>query len=377
MKTKILAVLALISTTSLALAQTPGNPGDNGLVPKTRTFDVNTNYNNTSTESTGVAIAANGNVLIGWEDDSVSGQVDDLEAVWTLFSGTGSLLTSPTTITNFDGSASLTNITYRAFFRANSTPMSGYAAWGPKIKANLFGNGLGMGATAYGFDIDVPSAGLKAIQVNASGANAGDFPAVQLLNNDGTPAGIASGMADADAEPDGDVRIGDWEHLSNGNIGIVGESRQEADLVSRFGGATPRRHAAYRIVTAAGTEVKSYSLVSALTEAQVEIWHGVGVTSNGFAVRFAYNGRQTVRTFDNAGNPTSTNLDIAAVTGIADTSGGGRGDGAGFHGNGEDAYVVVNTGGGTPQVTVLNANGTVRFSRKVADGADAPNSDRV
>jgi hypothetical protein len=113
------------------------------------------------------------------------------------------------------------------------------------------------------------------------------------------------------------------------------------------------------------------TLVSEVPQAN-EIWHGAGVTAHGFAVRFAAGGRTTVRMFDNAGSPTSTNLDIANLTGKAAAAGGGRGDGTGFHGNGKDAYVLVN--GGTDEqgalqvwVTVLNAIGTVRYSKAVAD----------
>jgi hypothetical protein len=43
--------------------------------------------------------------------------------------------------------------------------------------------------------------------------------------------------------------------------------------------------------------------------------------------------------FDNDGNPTTTNLVLAALTGYAQAGGGGRGDSVGFHGNGKDAYV--------------------------------------
>jgi hypothetical protein len=77
--------------------------------------------------------------------------------------------------------------------------------------------------------------------------------------------------------------------------------------------------------------------------------------------------------FDNAGNPTTTNISLVTLTGNPNAGGGGRGGGAGFHGNGTDAYVHIATGGGTPWLTVLNANGTLRYSRKVADeGAPDP-----
>src|SRR5439155_1573283 len=73
----------------------------------------------------------------------------------------------------------------------------------------------------------------------------------------------------------------------------------------------------------------------------------------------------------NNGNPTTANLVLTTVTGYSQAGGGGRGDGAGFHGNGKDAYVHAASYavGGTNGfwATVLNTNGTVRWSRDVAD----------
>ena len=379
MKAKILNLIVTLVLTLPALAQvTPGAPNTNGLTPVTATFDVNTNQNNTATESTGVSIASNGNVIIGWEDDSTTdADIFYWGAAWALFDSAGNQLNPVTTITNYNGSQTI-NTFYRAYFRANGTPTPANIAWGPKIKANRFGGGMGMGATAYALGVEVPE--FAAINMDAGGG--GDFPAVQLVNNDGTPVGIAT-LADADAEPTGDIRIGDWDYLANGNIVIVGESRQEADLVSKFGGSIPRRHVAYKIVTPSGVEVKPWTLASASAEDRCEMWHGVGVTANGFAIRFSVTAGAspvgvTVRIFDNAGTPTSTNLHLVTLTGNANAGGGGRGDGAGFHGNGANAYVHIATGGGTPVITVLNTDGTLKWSRTVADtNSPAPASDRV
>ena len=75
---------------------------------------------------------------------------------------------------------------------------------------------------------------------------------------------------------------------------------------------------------------------------------------------------------DNAGTAVSTNIDLAAVSGNPIAGNGGRGDGVGFHGNGNDAYASVAIGkdeAGKNHVwlTVLNANGTLRWSKTVAD----------
>src|ERR1041384_5737307 len=97
MKTKILLFLALVMTSSLSLAQV-GYWTDAGLIPRTVTIDVNTNYNNNSLETGDISITSNTNVVLAWEDDR--GGLTDWEAVWTLYDRNGNLLIAPTTITN-------------------------------------------------------------------------------------------------------------------------------------------------------------------------------------------------------------------------------------------------------------------------------------
>lgn len=356
-------VLTFILGINAAAQTVPGAPEENGLKPKTDTIYINVppdDQNNGNVESLGVAIAANGNVLVGWEDDGDG--LADFEAIWTLFGPDGTRLTPEADIKSvqpeFAGQTLPSK--YRAYFRADKSPVPGRTSWGPKIKANLFGDGLGMGATSFELDLEV--AELAAFNAGTTG----DFDSVQLLNNDTSPVGIVTGVPASYAARDGDIRIGDWEYLSNGNVVVVGESRQKQDLVDLYGGTAPNTHAIYRLVDKTGAEIKATSMVSE-TPDTAEIWHGVGVTKNGFGVRFALNGRTAVRLFDNTGKPTTGNLDIANLTTNPSTAAGGRGDGAGFHGNGNDAYVVAASSGTEVWVTVLNADGTVRYSKSVID----------
>ena len=341
----------------------PGKPENNGLLPKTGTSYVNgTNgVNNGSTEALGVGIAQNGNVLVSWEDDG--SDMADIEAVWTMFDATGKSITPATKIDSFALGVSVTN-NYLSFFRPNGTPTPGYVSWGPKIHANLFGSGIGMGAIAMD--------GLGAeIADYASYVGNGDFPAVQLLTDSGAPVSAVAGASSAYAATAGSIRIGDWEYLSNGNIVIAGDSRQNDDLVNKYGGAAPANHSIYRIMSPAGAVVKAESIVSSPAVSS-GIWHGVGVTKDGFAVRFLDNTKgSSIRLFDNNGNGLTTNVLLSSLIGYAQAGGGGRGDSIGFHGNGKDAYVLANdyTVGNSSGfwVTVLNANGTVRWTRDVSD----------
>ncbi len=362
----------------------PGAPEANGLTPKTDTFYVNpadSTVSNGNTETPSVGIAGNGNVIFAWEDDKsdAAPPINDFEAVWTLYNSGGTLLSPDVDMHSVALNASVTTHFY-SYFRSDNSPVPGITSWGAKAKANLFGTGVGMGAISFGLGDEVPE--FAALQADDGDTNP-DVPTVQLVTNDGQPVGILSGLSDAEAQPAGNVRIADWDYLSNGNIVIASESRQNDDLSTKYGGANPGKHAVFRIVDTKNNEIKAPALASEVAEPN-EMWHGVGVTKNGFGLRFPQNGVTTVRLFSNDGTPVSTNIDLAALTGNPAVAGGGRGDHTGFHGNGNDAYVYAGVGNDansvpTAWVTVLNTNGTVRFSRAIADdiettkpgGADA------
>ncbi len=376
----LFAAALTAACTSSALAQSyPGVPEENGLNPKTATVYVNrqttefTTINNGNTESLGVAIANGGNVIVGWEDDHPDEiPMEYLGAIWTMFDSAGVSITPDTgmTLNSLAPGETSTN-KFLSYFRADGSAVGGATSWGPKIQANLFGDGVGMGATSYALSDEV--AELAAYDGN----NQGDFPTVQLLSNAGQPVKIVAGISSAYATRDGgNIRIGDWGYLSNGNIVIVGESRQNADLKTIYGGETEETHAIFRIVDPAGAVVKAETLVSEVP-VKSEIWHGVGVTQDGFAVRFGGPGGATVRMFDNAGNPKTGNLDLGTLTEHPEAAGGGRGDSAGFHGNGKDAYVAVSASASTVWVTVLNTDGTVRYSKSVADDVSVSGAGRA
>src|SRR5437762_13411342 len=123
---------------------------------------------------------------------------------------------------------------------------------------------------------------------------------------------------------------------------MVGESRQKDDLVNIYKGATAANHAIYRLVDPTGKEIKATDLVSETSDGN-EIWHGLGVTKNGFAIRFNQ-GNAKVRLCDNTGKSVSTNIDLAALTGKPVPRQGGGGDGAGFQGHGRGRYAIAKGG---------------------------------
>jgi len=370
-----LAGICLGYWSAIAQSALPGAPENSGVKPISDTVYVNTadgsDINNSSTESLGVAIARNGNVLVGWEDDG--SDLTDFEAGWALFNNLSQPVLESVEIGTTDPAFAGQTLTskFRSYFRADKSPTPPRTSWGPKIKSNLFGDGIGMGATSFELGLEVPA--LAPIENDPLGENSGDYPTVQLIDNSGAPIGIVSGVDDVYADRSGNIRIGDWDYLSTGNVVVVGESRQTADLTSIYGGAATANHVIFRIVKPDGTEVKSVELASA-TPTAAQMWHGAGSVKTGFGIRFqGDDGRAKLRLFDNTGTATTTtNIDLGTLVGNPVAATGGRGDGVGFHGNGNDAYAFVGIGNdanGVPTVlvTVLNANGTVRWSRSVSD----------
>jgi len=389
MKTPIAVLIALASAAFLCLAQ-PGTPADSGFAPLTSTFYVTTNFfNPPAHEHPSVDIAANGNVIFSWENDG-SG-ITDIECAWTLHDSRGNLLIPPTVQTNRDVSGNgacgieyqTTTNTYLSFFRSDNTPIGPYTGWGGyDAKANKFGNGIGFGAMCWEIGLEIPE--LYDINSDDEGTPgpANDALYVQLLNNDGTPLrpGAINGITnlgilsfgDADVQPTGAIRTGGWDYLANGNIVLVGESRQAVDraLTGQASGNVP----VYRILTPAGGQVMAYAAISSEAIGG-SIQAGVGVTASGFAVRWDQSGvGATIRLFNNAGTPTTANINLATLSGHPEVGQGGSGSSCGFHGNGVDAYVNVNSsssgGTNTPWVTVINADGTLRWSRPVQDDSD-------
>ena len=417
---RYLAVGCLVAATAVYADtnMTVVNPEAVGLFPRTGTVDVNSNlsYNyglaSTLHLTKWVDITADNKVAVTWSDPgAASTNFVSMNSVWTLLNSDGVNLIPQTVITNKSGAFGPTQLTnnWLAFFRPDGTSTPGNASATPRIRANLFGNGLLFGARGDRLGLEIPA--LLGINTDlSSGGNPitpasgnSGFPAVQLLNNDGTPGlGIVTGMSDADAEPTGNVFLHGIGYLANGNIVIASESRQDQNFVDQFGSSLPNRHVVYRVVTPAGVVVKATSLVSETLDRTELFGQGVGVISNGFAIRFSYRPRHdgsgrtsgTIRLFDNDGNPTSGDINQSDAVGAFFNSGipgvynyptggnGGRGDSVGFGGNGVDAFVNACIGDqegvlGPVYVTVYNADGTVRYHRPVADAGQTNYAEQV
>jgi hypothetical protein len=396
MKRRILASLIVLTMAGAAMAQV-GVPQDAGLTPLTSTILLNTNYANGGVETGDIAVAPNGNILAVWEDDGPGGEIFDWEAVWTMLDRNGNRLTLPVTITNSadsvgvcqNAAASLTNVTVRAFFRANGTPTPGYTGdYGGKGKLNQFGSGFAFCAGCDGIGSEIPE--FLTINTDEAGGpcSSGSSPVVQLIDGsgnrdaaDGGPdvKGILS-YADADVEPLGSVRPGDISFLANGNFVIVGESRQVVDQAMT--GQTSGNVAVYKVLSLSdGAVIHAYTNVSSSTNA-TDIWHGSAALPDGFAVQFncSADGGEQIRLFDNNGNPKGPNISLAAASGVPEAGQGGKNDGGGFKSNGRDAYALFARTAKGPWVTVINADGTVRYSKPATTtnelGAYA-NQDRI
>jgi hypothetical protein len=202
-------------------------PATNGFAAVTGTFYVNTNaqwWNNYESEHPGVDIAANGNIMVGWENDGTA--ITSFDAVWTLYGPTGTPLISPTVQTNRDVSGNggcgtdylATTNSWLSFFRDDNTAIGPYTGWGGSWpKANRFGNGMGWSAMCWEIGLEISE--LNDINTASGGPSGDDFAVVQLLNNDGTPLrpGVINGMTNlgilsftaADVTPSGAIRCGE------------------------------------------------------------------------------------------------------------------------------------------------------------------------
>lgn len=375
------------------------NPEHVGLSPRTATIDVNNAnpaFNYGTLGNQWVDIANNHSVAVTWGDGgTASTDFVSQNSVWTLYDANGNPLIPQTVITNKTGAVGPTTLTNTAlaFFRPDGSSTPGNTSGNARIRANRFGDGILFGTRAERLGLEIPA--FLAINQDANNplitptSSGSGFPAVQLLNNNGTPgSGILTGTDDDQAQPAGQVTPQGMEYLANGNIVIVMESRQDQDFVNRFGAAAPNRHAVYRVLGPTGAVVKDYSLVSSTLDRTEMVGFMVGVTRNGFAIRFSYRPRHdgsgrtsgTIRLFDNSGNPLSDDINQSDAvgeylgTGPNNPTGGngGRGDSVGFHGNGVDAYVNVCIGdqegvSGPAYITVYNSDGTIRYHRPVSE----------
>jgi len=403
--TRYLAVACLVAASATYGQDRVQSPEAAGLTPVHGTIYVNDDLNDnpggpSATGVWGVDFTDDHTVLVSLSDTTSGTAFAGMGISWTLYDTNGNRLVPPTVITNVTGASgdATRTSTWRSFFRTNGTPTPNNIGQHPRVRGNRFGSGFVVGARGDRIGLEIPA--LLDINTDVAGpltvgSTASGFPVGQLINNSGTAGGaVVSAMTDEEAEASGAVNVHGAEILANGNIVLVGESRQTQELVDRFGGSFPANHVVYRVVKPNGDVVKAYSLASEANTQANQFNAGVGVTSNGFAIRFGLGTGSTpaFRLFDNDGNPTSTNIIMAEAVGafltngFEPTAGGGiRGDGVGWRGNYKDAYVHVCVGDqfsssdsrGPVYVTVYNADGSVRYHRPAFDVGSTNNGTRV
>ncbi|MGI6457439.1 MAG: hypothetical protein ACOX5R_17720 [bacterium] len=286
-----------------------------------------------STESIGIAIMENGNVIVGWEDDN--NEVQEIAGAFVVYNPQGERLTPLRAYADDDG---------------NPTPVAG--GWGPKIQSNWFGAGATFGTTFYEFGYVDSLAHLQ---------DTGDAPVIQLVDNDGSFIGSAISAFPDDfltGDP-GDIRISDVAYLSDGNIIVTGQSSA----------ANPAHHANYFNVENAADQLPVGAVVNPQGETVHELrllhdsgtrgsmWHGLATFDGGFVVRYELDGEGPyIRFFNNDFTPITDPILLADIDpAIAE---GGRGDATGLEGNGGDRVILI-SGGGDPHFVVFDTEGNV------------------
>jgi len=249
----------------------------------------------------------------------------------------------------------------------NPTPYTNMV-YGVKTKANFFGPGWGAGGYAYG----ITPAMIPSLSVALSN---GQVPLIQLFENDGTPIlPVRCAVPEDFAAIDDHIRLADWDFLSNGNLVAMGESRQAAENAARFGVPADQAGNVNFLSILKPDEQFPTVLFTRLSETATksESWHGIGVTQNGFAVRFSEpnNGGSKLRFFENNGTPLTGDIDLASLgtgetVGVLGGQGSIRGDEQGWHGNGVDRYILVSRDyigvmtGSAPFVGIFDVNGNL------------------
>lgn len=342
------AIASLAFATAPAYAQdefVPSTPAAEGVTALTPAMALNSDVLGDSLESINLDIAGDGKIIIGWEDDSAT--VNGAEA--GIAAG----------IRMYD--MGLNNIPWAKDFEGNNTssyyfsdgePTDDNSGWGPKVRANWFGEGFGMGSCAWQFPEHSgrTETTLDAVMLDDGGLGA-DNPLVQLYEADGTPiVPPRIGATDAFAQPEGSVRIGDWCYLANGNIAISGEVRQNEGNVNPPMSLSVAGRAVSIAIVEPGEQFPSSITRVQEADASASQWGGVAPLANGFVVRYELSGAGIkLRYYDNDGNPTTGDVDLGAVT-YVDSEGidvggvmgmGGRGDNEGMDTDADDRVVVT------------------------------------
>jgi hypothetical protein len=356
---------AFVATPCFAQDQVIFDAAGTALVPLTDPIEINLDVVADGMEgSNDVHFTHDFKIIVSWEDDP-----SGVEAGMRFFD----FDEAAGTITNIPWAADFEGNNVSSFYYDDGSPTHDTVGWGPKAKTNWFGPGFGMGAVCYPEDI----ASVAETYLDVGGG--GSVGLVQLYEADGTPIiPVRCGTTDELNEPEGGGRIGDWDYLSNGNIVIITENRQEEDNVTKYGLDAPGKTIEVAIL---GPDDQFPNKVIKGTEStgSCEMWHGSAALANGFCIRFRSPAGVTLRYFDNEGNPTTGDIVLEGVM-----AQGGRGDGEGMNSNGNDRIVVVtkhdDDGTGTREIYAAvydDLGNLVTGPVNVSEGHEFNNTDRT
>ncbi len=335
----VVAGLAFAITPAIAQDFYPvEDPTTVGVTPLTSTTVLTEDLYHTddNLESLGIDITSDGKVIIGWEDDSVE-------------VGAG-IRAYDLSLNNLPWASDFEDNNVSSYYFDDGAPTDDNSGWGPKVRANYFGDGFGMGSSAWGFPENsgrlVDS--LADLMEDDEGRGP-DSPCVQLYQADMTPiVPIICGITDEFAQPVGSVRIADWCYLSNGSYAFMNESRQkDANVTAPMNMSAVENGVAVSVVLPGQQFGSNISRVLEY-DGKAESWHGIAPLANGFACRVAADTIK-MRIFDNDGNPVTGDIDMADYTFVdgegvnvgAVLNNGGRGDGMGFDSNANDRIVIT------------------------------------
>lgn len=327
---KRLACMGICVLFAWASNAEPVSVEEAGITPLTDSILISTDEigNGYRIESMGVAIVED-KIIVVWEDDP-SGNY----AVWMFYDTEGNALTEAP----------------QSFRRPDGNPTSTRGIWGPKIKANMYGDGAVFGSIFW----DWFGAEDNRNDMPEFNDLDGDAPAIQLLSNNADFEGhMFLGLPKDYLMREGGTRISDIDFLSDGHILVTAEDRK-AGVGDMYGLISNRVVVAAKL-TPSGEVVAGPVNVS-MRDGNGEAWHGAATFPGGFAVRYQNDGPR-IRFFDNDLNPLTDDIALADIDPLLNS--GGRGDGTGFKGNGKGDVLLVTSTGAMPYAAVINSNAEV------------------
>ena len=290
-----------------------------------------------SVENFSICILNENRIVIAWED--VDAQ---LGGGWMMLDKTGKTLHQK----------------LRTFIKPDGTEALISGLHSPFLHANMFGEGFLFGVSFFDWIGSLHPGNLWKPFDRMFGSD--DGPCVQLIDSNGNYIDqVFFGFPQTLLEHPGKFRLSDAGFLSDGNLVLIAEDRQNMDGHELYGLEESDRVVLGTIVSRQGKILNGPFLIQSAdtNKSHSVIWYGLGVGNGHFGVRYDANGVK-YRFFKNDGFPFSNEISLPD-----EFNRDGRGEDCGWRGNGKDSYLLVTkTAGYSVSALVMDQYGKQKFN---------------